>query len=141
MTVVIWDQAAFLERYPEFQDTIAKFPRAGMECFEEAGLFLNNTDSSIVPAPTPRARLLGMLTAHIMALNFGVNGQAPSGVVGRVTSATEGSVSVTADMGPSSSNKAWFEQTQYGASYYRAVAPYRTARYVPPVICNTRNFY
>jgi hypothetical protein len=131
MAVVVFDQAAFLDRYPEFAATIGNYPRAAVNAFDEACLYLNNTDSSRVPEP-PRSILLNMLTAHIVALSYGVNGKAVSGLVGRITSAGEGSVNVSADMGPSTSQKAWYEQTQYGASYWRASAVYRTAIYVPP---------
>lgn len=87
MAVVVFDPAAFKVRYPEF--VTAPNILLG-EYFTESGLYLNNTDASPVCDVTIRAMLLNMLVAHIAALRFGVNGNAPSGLVGRVSSATEG---------------------------------------------------
>ncbi|MDE3023802.1 MAG: DUF4054 domain-containing protein, partial [Pseudomonadota bacterium] len=58
-----------------------------------------------------------------------VNGQAASPLVGRINSATEGSVSVTADMGAVTNTQAWYMQTKYGAAYWQASAPYRNFQY------------
>ena len=44
---------------------------------------------------------------------------------------TEGSVSVSADMGAVGSNTAWYLQTPYGATYWQLTAKYRRFRYVP----------
>lgn len=132
MAVVVFDKCKFLDRYPEFNPTVAAYATSAENCFTEATLFLNNTDTSRIPVET-RALLLNMLTAHIMALNFGINGQGASALVGRIASAGEGSVNVSTDMGPSTSQKAWYEQTKYGAAYWRASMPYRSATYVPPM--------
>lgn len=56
----------------------------------------------------------------------------PAGIVGRIASATEGSVSVAAEYdAPPNASQAWLIQTKYGAEYWSATAKYRTARYVP----------
>lgn len=128
MAVVVFDIAGFRARYPEFA-TVAD--ALVLSCFDESTMYLNNTDSSIVADPAPRAVLLNMLTAHVAALNFGVSGKAPSALVGRIASASEGSVSASADMGPVTGSSAWYLQTKYGAAYWRASACYRTARYIP----------
>lgn len=130
---VVFDQNAFLARYPEFKATLAVVDNenAAQSCFDEACVFLDNGPSSLVPDP-PRSVLLNMLTAHILALYFGVGGKKPARAVGRIRSAGEGSVNVSLDMGPSTGQKAWYEQTMYGASYWRASMGYRLAAYVPP---------
>lgn len=128
MAIVTFDLAAFRARYPEFATVVDATIQA---YFAEATLYLDNTDCSRVSSVTVRAVLLNMLTAHIAALNSGVNGEAPSGLVGRVAQASEGSVSVSADMGPTTGTSAWFLQTKYGAAYWQATASYRTFRYVP----------
>lgn len=97
-------------------------------------MHLNPTDSSIVQDATHRAVLLNMLTAHIAAL-------ASRELVGRVSQASEGSVAVTADMGPVSGSQAWLVQTRYGAAYWSATVKYRSFRYVsgrswPQVLTN-----
>jgi Protein of unknown function (DUF4054) len=86
---------------------------------------------------------LYLLTAHIGKL-FGLNsstGQPYTDAVGRVSDATEGSVSVSLDMGDLANqgpNAAWFMQTKYGAMYWTLSAPARTARYLarPTIVVN-----
>lgn len=128
MPAVAFDYAAWAARYPEFGATVSQ-PQA-QECFLDACVYLNNTDTSVVQDLAVRARLLNMLTAHVAQLTYGSAIQPKSSLVGRVESATEGSVSVTAKYAEPGSN-AWYLQTQYGASYWQATAPFRTFRYVP----------
>ena len=99
--------------------------------YAEAGLYLNNSGYGPVSDAGVQALLMNMVTAHIAALYAGVNGQAASPLVGRVSNAGEGSVSVTTDMGPAVGTQAWFQQTQYGAAAWAAMAPYRRGQYVP----------
>lgn len=126
MCVVTFDRAGFIARYPEFMavnvGTLAAY-------FSEASIYCDNTDTSIVTDCTIRSVLLNMLVAHIAALNSGVNGEAPSGIVGRISEANEGSVHVAADMGVTTGSSAWFMQTQYGAAYWTATARYRQFQY------------
>lgn len=128
MGVVVFDLTVFRTRYAEFSTVPDPVLNA---YFSEATMYLNNTDNSRVSDVGQRGVLLNMLTAHIAALNSGVNGNAPSGLVGRISSASQGSVSVSADMGPTTNSEAWYQQTKYGAAYWQATAPYRTAIYVP----------
>ena len=131
MAVVAFNQAAFIDRYPEFAATLANHPTSAVNSFAEACVYLDNTDYSRVPVP-PRTTLLNMITAHIMCLYFGINGNPPNRMVGRIASAGEGSVNVSSEMGPATASSAWYMQTQYGAAYWRASMPWRSARYVPP---------
>jgi hypothetical protein len=128
MAVVAFDLAGFRVRYPSFATASDPLLNA---YFAEACLYLDNTDASRVANVTARALYLNMLVAHLAALNFGENGQAPSGLVGRINSASEGSVSVSAEMGPPSGSSAWFMQTRYGAAYWQATAAFRTFQYLP----------
>lgn len=133
MGVVAFDLTKFRARYPEFA-TVADASIEG--CFDEATIYLNNTERSIVRDVGRRAVLLNMLTAHIVALNFGVNGQPASSLVGRIASASEGSVSVSIASSDVPGTAGWFAQTKYGYSYWQATSPYRTFRYVPrPATC------
>lgn len=125
--VVTFDPVAFVARYPEFSTVNQTVLTA---YFGEATLYLDNSEASRVQNVEQRLPLLWMLTAHIAALNSGVNGQAPSQLVGRINSATEGSVSVSAEM-QAGQNAAWFLQTKYGAAFWQATAWLRTARYIP----------
>lgn len=127
MGVVIFDPAAFKLRYPEFSsvdDTLLQ------QYFTQATIYLDNTDFSRVSDLAVRAMLLNMLVAHIAFLYSGANGQSPSGLVGRIDSASEGSVSVHADMPGVTANSAWYMQTKYGADYWNATAPFRAFQYI-----------
>ena len=130
---VLFDQTTFLANYPEFVATVAIYPTCAQVGFNRACTILNNTDSSPVPEDK-RADMLYALSAHIVAMFFGVNGQKPSGLVGRVSSAHEGSVSVSADMGSVTQDRAWYYQTQYGAMYWTMARAYRSALYIAPPV-------
>lgn len=128
MSVVVFDLPAFRLRYPEFNAV----PDALLGAyFIEAGVYCNNTECSPVANTALRSILLNMLVAHLAMLYDGANGDGSSGLVGRVNTATEGSVTVGAEMGPATNSAAWYLQTQYGASYWQATAAWRTMRYVP----------
>jgi hypothetical protein len=119
MSVVVFDIASFRERYPQF-NTVAE-PMVKL-CFTEATMFCNNTDTSFVTDVLMREIILEKITAHILQAQL----------VGRVSSATEGSVSVSAQM-PSSMSAAWFMQTTYGASAWALMSPYRRGIYISPL--------
>ncbi|QDJ35837.1 DUF4054 domain-containing protein [Bordetella hinzii] len=128
MAVVVFDPAQFKLVYPSFATlTDAQLQYA----FRLATLYLNNTDSSIVCDVGERTTLLYLLTAHIAALTYGENGQGPRPLVGRISSATEGSVSVSAEYNVAPGSAQWYAQTGYGAQYWEATAKYRVGRYRP----------
>lgn len=133
MGVVVFDSAAFIARYPVFAAFYAAFPDALQGYFDTATLFLNNTPCSVVGDLTRRATLLNMLVAHLLQLD-GVLTPAGSGStagqVGRISGATEGSVSAQFAMEGVTGNSAFFMQTAYGTQYWYATAPYRTMHYV-----------
>ncbi|EHA4789260.1 DUF4054 domain-containing protein, partial [Escherichia coli] len=127
MGVVIFAPSAFKLRYPEFSSVDDVLLQ---QYFTQATIYLDNTDSSRVSDLAVRSMLLNMLVAHIACLYSGANGQSPSGLVGRIDSASEGSVSVHADMPGGTANSAWYMQTKYGADYWNATAPFRTFQYI-----------
>ena len=139
--VVAFDSAAFLVRYPEFAsintDLLSAF-------FDEATLIVNNTQSSKVKGLTERKVLLWLLTAHLTEINQGTDGSGPSGMVGRVSSASEGSVSVGSSWASSSASQ-WYDQTGYGAEFWALTAKYRRMHYVPgqsnPASRYTRGYF
>lgn len=126
MAVVVVNACRFREIYPELSpaptDAKVEF------WFSQAETILNNTDCSIVRDVKEREMLLMLLMRHFAALE---ERAAQGGLVGRISSATEGSVSVSADIGGSSNNAAWFMQTPYGANYWQMTAKYRGFRYIP----------
>lgn len=126
---VALDYAAWAAAYPELAPSV---PEAQARAYwERAGLYLDNTGASPVREPARRALLLGLLTAHIAATNATINGEAPSPLVGRIASATEGSVSVSTDLGGLPGSAAWFVTSRYGYAFWEATRALRTFRYVP----------
>lgn len=130
MAAVVFDYSAWVARYPEFAATVAA-PLAAAY-FAEAGLYCNNTDGAIIGDLKIRGLILNMLVAHIAAMNAPApNGAPASSLVGRISSATQGSVTVQAQFDAPAGSAQWWIQTKYGAAAWAATAPYRTMRYVP----------
>ncbi|WP_304672078.1 DUF4054 domain-containing protein [Neisseria polysaccharea] len=123
MPAVVFDKARFQTAYPEVQATDAQFEM----WFVQAESLLDNTGRSIVEKLEEREMLLFLLVRHFAALN---ERAVQGGLVGRIASAAEGSVSVSADMGAAIGNAAWYLQTPYGATYWQLTAKYRRFRYV-----------
>lgn len=124
MSIVVFDPAAFKARYPAF----ASVDDGLLELyFAEATLYLNNTNASIVLDIPVRTMLLYMLTAHVAFL-----AERDAGMVGRINTATEGSVSIGSEFAPLLGSQAWFAQSQYGAAFWQATLRFRTFAYVAP---------
>lgn len=127
--IVVFEPAVFKAQYPAFatiSNTVLQTD------FDIATLFLNNSCCSVVKDGIVRERLLYMLVAHIAALLQGENGKPPSGIVGRVDKASEGTVSVSAAyVNDMSMSEAYFAQTPYGVMFWTATAGYRAFHYVP----------
>lgn len=124
MPAVAFDYGLWAARYPELASVTTGDLASAY--FAEAGLYLANDDTSAVADPPTRLLLLNMLVAHIASLN----GPTSSPLVGRISGASEGSVSVsTAYEAPGTA--AWFLQTKYGAAFWQATAGLRTMMYVP----------
>jgi hypothetical protein len=149
---VTFDPVAFVAAFPDFAGCSAPqltgyFNRATL-------LFANAGWTGALPqAPT----LLDLLTAHIAWLNAprdangnpSSSGQPASELVGRITNASEGSVSVQVDMGEAtagSPSQPWYLQTKWGSEYWAATAQFRTAfpvirPRVPPGLAGSYPFY
>jgi hypothetical protein len=134
--VVVLSLTDWRALYPEF---------AGLSdvqitaAFNGATLHMSNSCRSIVCDAAKREVLLYLLTAHVAFLRFGKNDGAGNvtpapGVVGRISGAHEGSVSVQVQLDGNNQTRAWYAQTQYGLEFWDATARYRTFRYVPPVV-------
>lgn len=126
--VVTFNYAAWAALFPQFstitqnQVTNLVLPMAETYCRNDGG--------GPVTTAAQQTNLLNLMVAHCCQLLFGVNGNQPSELVGRISDATEGSVSVSADF-PTTPTNAWFVQTPFGAMFWQATAPYRTANYRP----------
>lgn len=133
-----------------FSDWIAAFPEfsgcsaaQGQAWFNQATTIFANATSN--PAyceqgPAGFKTVMYMVVSHIAWLsaprdasgNPAAAGQPASPIVGRINSASEGSVSVGAEMGDmnaGSPSQAWWMQTKYGAMFWTATANTRGAVY------------
>lgn len=132
---VTFDWATFTLLFPEFEClTEARV----QQYFNMATMFVRNTPGN--PAICILPQLLNLVTAHIAWLlspkdssgNPSLTGSASNaGLVGRISSATQGSVSVgtTLDGQPGSPSEQWYAQSQYGLLAFQAMAAFRVARY------------
>lgn len=135
MLISVFVYADWSARYPELSAWTS--PQLAAMYFLEAGLYLDNTPTSPVSDIPTRTMLLYMLVAHIASINSPLNGQASSPLVGRISNATEGSVSVHTEMESFPGSANWFNSSKYGAAFWQATLSYRQARYIPAV---PRNF-
>ncbi|ELK3149846.1 DUF4054 domain-containing protein [Salmonella enterica] len=130
MGTVTFDSKVFVSLYPEFSAAGAVVLTAVFN--QVTALYLDNTDESPVADLNEREQLLFLLVAHLCSLRgLGSGKDGQSGLVGRITSASEGSVSVFVDNSGSNDASWWYLQTPYGAAYWQATAPYRSMQYHP----------
>lgn len=127
MTQVVFNPTAFKARYPEFASVSNVLLGA---CFVEATLYLSNADNSPVQDVTRRTLMLNMLTAHIAYLGGALASDGQARPVGRVSQASEGSVSASFDFG-TPGTEVWYSQSQYGAAFWQATLSLRRFRYIP----------
>jgi hypothetical protein len=130
----------FVSLFPELSavqpDQVQVYWNAAFAWFDNTGW----------PGTLPIAQLaLNFLAAHLIWL-FSMRdpngnpsttgGVMPPSLVGRINSASEGSVSVGTEWGsggmPAAPSEPWFLQTRYGAAFWTMTAPWRTAVYIPP---------
>ena len=127
MAVVVFDPFAFKTRYPEFNSVSNHVLTA---FFTEAQLYLSNTDYSPVSDIPRRTLLLNMLTAHIGFINGVLEADGKPRPVGRLSEASEGSVSASFEsVPPTPGSGAWFQMSQYGAAFWQVTTSLRGFRY------------
>jgi hypothetical protein len=139
--VITFTFADWIAQFPEFAATN---PNAAQSWFNRASILCANDAFNPAYGLDGTGAMLGtllyLLTSHIAWLNAprdangnpASTGAPASPIVGRIDQASEGSVSVHADMGEANvafPTQAWFLQTRYGAEYVAATACLRTARY------------
>lgn len=135
---VTFDPVLWAKRYPEFA---ALDPDIAQMYFDEATIYWRNDGTSPASTTVIQTLILWKITAHIAALYAQGQGAAnpgaaqdASGLVGRISSASEGSVSVSSELGVAPSSSQWyayFQQTKYGLQFLAMTSQYRTMRYVP----------
>lgn len=133
MAVVSFNFIAFASRFPQYASLDQTYLAS---LFAEAGLYVNNTDCSVICDVTIRGLILNLMTAHLAQLNATINGQTPSTIPGRISNATQGSVSVASTLDYPPGSAQWFASTPMGAAAWAALAPWRTAMYFPGQVRN-----
>ena len=125
--VVVFNANEFLALYPQFNNVFT--PEQLQQFFNAACLLCDNTPNSKIANLDERKTLLYMLVCHIATLM-----QRGTGMVGLLTSATEGKVSV--GLQSYTNNPNWYKQTQCGSMYWLATAKYRVGmHYVKFIQC------
>jgi hypothetical protein len=133
-----------------YETWVSMFPIfAPLSSDQGNGYFIRATTSIVGNAYSNPAwgdgKLPGMIylaTSHIAWLscakdangNPSATGTAPSPLVGRISSAAEGSVNVSTEWtvgGTQTQLDAYLQQTPFGVELLAALAVYRTARYLP----------
>ncbi len=112
--------------YPEFSTTVTTSGQA-QNYFNLASLDWRNDGRGPVQDVTQQTALMWLLTSHVAFLAVGTNNgpsAASQGLVGRVSSAGQGSVNVATEM-PMSEQSAYFKQSRYGVDFWQATAGYR----------------
>lgn len=132
MSTVTFNYAVFVAIYPEFAPISA--PRL-QSYFDIGNAFFKNDESNpaLANGLPHMTNLAYMLTAHIAKLlgPTTAGGTPGGGGIGQITSASEGSVSVSfADISGGNPGAAWFAQTTYGFLFWQSTAQYRTMQYV-----------
>ena len=117
MNVVALDTALFKEMYPEF----AGLSENALQGYWEIDCqLIDNSEASRIPVQVRKPILYAAL-CHICRLMTG-----DIGSVGRVSSASQGSVSASLEYPEVSKQAAYWVQTQCGALVWQLLKPYRT---------------
>ena len=122
--IVEFNAMVFRQMYPNIAATETQLEMY----FVEATLILDNTKNSHVKNLTERQVLLYLLVAHFAVLQARLD--SGNEAVGRIASASEGSVSVAMDNGQTTSAEKWYQQTPYGSKYWALTKKYRSFFYV-----------
>lgn len=123
----------FINIYPEFSSTVAETAFDYRVYTVADGVFANNVTNPASAAGTKSfTAMFALMCAHISQLSFGSESTPANRLVGRVYSASEGSVSLDIEMpagNKSSDLRTWLYQTQYGATFWNMTSKYRLGFY------------
>lgn len=125
---VTFDYTVWSTRYSEFAANVTE--AQAQLFFNEACLYHPNDGRGPINDPGVQLMLLNMVTAHIAKLAVPGPGGFLNSPPGRISSTSGGGVSVSSESEmPGTAD--WYKTTHYGRAYWGAMAPSRTARYVP----------
>ncbi|POF63621.1 hypothetical protein CFR73_09895 [Novacetimonas maltaceti] len=123
---VAFDYATWAQRFPLLAAQVGATQAAAY--YAQATLILSPR-ARTAQDMARRAVLLNLLVAHVAQLELQV--AQGNGLVGRVSDATQGSITVRTQMEGQGASAAWFNQTSYGAQFWAMSRRLRLARYVP----------
>jgi hypothetical protein len=126
--VATFNYASWVQAFPAFSDSPGPAVITG-SVLSLAQVYCRNDGTGPINDPNTQLQALNLMVAHIAQLLYPpANNGLPVGNVGRLASATQGSVSASFEVqGPPSA--AWFLQTQYGATYWQLILPFRVGFY------------
>lgn len=125
MAVVVFDSQDFLEAYPQFAPNGRQLLTDAQlrQAFDVACLMLDNSDGSPVPYDPDREIMIRRTLLWLIVCHLATMALWPAGQAGAMSSATEGSVSVSFSA-PASQGKAFWNQTPCGQTYWQAIQKY-----------------
>lgn len=128
MGVVTLDVAEWKSKYEQYN---ALTDQQVKDLFYAATTCLENTTQSVIADEDKRKYFLYLLTAHFAYLFYvDANGNGGmTGMVGRLSSASEGSVSVGSEISSAPLNVEFFLQSPYGFTFWQATKIYRMGFY------------
>ena len=133
--IVTFDYDTWLATWPEFTSPGGTTPVNSTQAaayFAQATMLHANDGSGPVSDAAQQLALLNMVTAHIAAISAPPAGQAAaSPLVGRISDASQGSVSVSTQSDYPPGTAQYWQQTKYGAMYWEATKTFRRFRYHP----------
>jgi|SRR5215469_552203 len=132
--VVTFDYGTWAAQDPQQAAYISQ--QQATAAFNLATLQQANDGSGPINDAVIALTLLNLVTSHVCALIYPVSGPTSnpdpsSPLVGRISDATEGSVSVHAENDYPPGSAQWWQQSKYGSFWWEATAQFRTMRYLP----------
>lgn len=136
--IVVFNYTEWLAQYPEFAPNNGQgvTQTQAQNFFNRVtyGGLIDNTAVSPIQDLFQRTIILNLAVCHLAVLAGALN-PSQRQLVGKINSATQGSVSVSTDSATKGGElAAYWGQTTYGATLYAMLLPFRTAFYVPPPV-------
>lgn len=136
--VVSFNYSTWVALFPQF----AYLSQAqATQYFNLATQYVRNDGGGPVCTAAQQSALLNLVTAHLAQIFAPTAaGGAPPNIVGRISSASEGSVSVSTENQYPPGTAQWWQQTPAGSAAWEMMKPYRTMRMIVGPVYNPDPF-
>lgn len=126
MAIVVFDASSFRTMFPQWSDETKYSDEYLQQYFGLACEFIPNNDASFIPYDPENGNIIREILIYRTMCHLLTLADMPNNQVGRVASASQGSVSTSFDLlrGKSDSSQ-WWMQTQCGALVWQLLARYR----------------